>query len=329
MKHGRFLAGLAACLPWFVGCAQDRQRIELLEQELRWQEDEICFLQDKVAEDERRLDACRRENKSLKQELGVSDGKSYNPRKDLPSFPRGGNGGRKGSGTDLPMVDPGKEFEPGEANKPKSGDSTGVYPRMTPATARTVANEVALPSDTTITKIEINKRLTGGHNADGKPGDDGLLVVFEPRNAAGELVELPGETSIVLMDPDIDGEASRIARWDFATDEVVTHFAKTFLGKGLLFELRWPNQRPENRKLRLYVRFITPEGKRLIAEKDIKIQFPEDYRRDTWAAKEPPPEKPLPENDLKPVHMSEHEPRTAGRAATAGDSDAPQWKPFR
>ncbi len=58
------------------------------------------------------------------------------------------------------------------------------------------------------TQLVINTRLTGGMDRDGHDGDEGILVVFEPRDAAGNLVKWPGKVSVVAMDPALEGERS-------------------------------------------------------------------------------------------------------------------------
>ena len=46
--------------------------------------------------------------------------------------------------------------------------------------------------DIRVERIVLNSRLSGGYNFDGKPGDDGLLLVIEPQNMAGQYLPLPG-----------------------------------------------------------------------------------------------------------------------------------------
>lgn len=331
MKQGCFPL-IAAVLLSAAGCSNARQNAELLERDSRWQEDEIYYLQEQLNEYEQRLDSCRRENASLKKELGVTDGRSYNPRKDLPSSPSGKRGSPKSDGPDLQLPSVELPAMPSEApsRKPASGDSAAYGPSLLPASAipistgRLVSSEEK-PADDVITQVVLNKMLTGGHNIDRHAGDDGILVVFEPRNAAGQLVPTAGETSIVLLDPTLDGEAARIARWDFATDEVVPHFKKLILTKGFEFDLRWPNQPPRNPNLKLYVRFITPEGKRLVAEKDLHLRLAGSDEKSNWVRSD----EDKTDGGNRDSGASARPPLTAQRLGTSGDPAAPAWKPFR
>ena len=124
------------------------------------------------------------------------------------------------------------------------------------------------------TQLMINRRLTGGLDRDGAPGDEGIMVAVEPRDAEGHVVKGPGAVSVVLMDPSLAGDAARIARWDFAAEEVPSHFHNTFVAKGLQFELPWPDKAPANRDLRLFVRYTTPDGNKIMAEAPIDVRLP-------------------------------------------------------
>jgi hypothetical protein len=124
------------------------------------------------------------------------------------------------------------------------------------------------------TQLVFDKRLTGGLDRDGHPGDEGIMVAFEPRDAAGRLVNGPGAVSIVVLDPAVEGEASRVARWDFTPEEVPGHFHSTIIAKGLQFELPWPGEPPKNRELRLFVRFTRPDGQKITADTTINVRGP-------------------------------------------------------
>jgi len=99
-------------------------------------------------------------------------------------------------------------------------------------------------------------------------------VVVEPLDADGELIEVPGDLSVVVLDPAQQGEASRVARWDFTAAEAAKHLQRTPMGDGLHFTMRWPHSPPVNRTLQLYVKYTTPDGRQLQAEKQIEIDPP-------------------------------------------------------
>jgi len=133
---------------------------------------------------------------------------------------------------------------------------------------------VPLPADQTVKTISLNRR-TGGWNSDGKPGDDGITVVVEPRNARGEVVAVPGSVVIALWDPAIEGEAGLYSKWDFAVTDAGAMFRSLAAGGsgGMHFELKWPEGPPAHSKLALFVRYVTADGRRLQAEKELHIDL--------------------------------------------------------
>ena len=83
-----------------------------------------------------------------------------------------------------------------------------------------------------VAAIALNRALTGGISAETGVGDRGLLVVVEPRDRAGRTIDAPAEMSVVLIDPALDGNAARVARWDFSAAETAAMFRRSGSGPG-------------------------------------------------------------------------------------------------
>ncbi len=299
----------------FCGCGKAAQQ-QLVERELRQQEDRIYQLQDYIHQYQAMLESCRRENLSLKRELGIED-ETVEPPSELP-FRRSR---RPGVELAPPAVEPGEPLDPDAM--PELGPQIEDEPGELVTPDETLGERSSGPAE----KLVINKLLTGGWSSDPHPGDEGILVVVEPRAADGTLVQAPGELSIMLSDPQQPGPAGRVARWDFNSAETAQAFQKTLLGRGLHFELPWPNQPPETGRLRLDVRVVTPEGKKLFTEADIEVD------RDSAPAEPPLPRRsasaaagwshrthPLPASDPPQVARTPERPATPQR---------PLWKPYR
>ncbi len=120
----------------------------------------------------------------------------------------------------MPTVEPGEEFTP-----PAAGAGASVQPE---------------PRDRRIERIVLNKQMTGGASQL-EGGGNGIVVVFEPRNARGEMVAEPGDVSIALVDPERSGPQARLARWDFAAKDAFDQFHRSGTsGRGYELELPWP-----------------------------------------------------------------------------------------
>jgi hypothetical protein len=126
------------------------------------------------------------------------------------------------------------------------------------------------PIDRKITHLHLNGPLTGGANFDSQPGDDGLRIVLEPRNAADEFVSEAGSLSVVVLDPQREGDGARLARWDFDESETRQLLADSS-GRGLNLELPWPAAPPEAERLKLFVRYETADGRRLQTDREIYL----------------------------------------------------------
>jgi hypothetical protein len=125
-----------------------------------------------------------------------------------------------------------------------------------------------------VSKITLNRALTGGRDGDDAPGDDMLRVVLEPRSTSGAIVDVPGDVSVVVLDPALDGTAARVARWDFTAEHTAELLRQSPAGKGLQLDLQWPDQPPANRALMLFVRYATPDGAKHVADQQIEITPP-------------------------------------------------------
>ncbi|MBW8885199.1 MAG: hypothetical protein JF612_10600, partial [Planctomycetia bacterium] len=131
----------------------------------------------------------------------------------------------------------------------------------------------AKPADKKVTHLFLNPLLTTAADFDGQPGDDGLRIVLEPRNAAGQFVSEAGPVSIVVLDPDRQGEAARIARWDF-DQSAMRQLLTASSGHEIKVEVPWPASAPTANKLKLFVRFETADGRRLQADREIFVTPP-------------------------------------------------------
>ena len=287
MKTILLVCGL--CL--VVGGCRGGGGSELLERELRLQEDRLFQLQDALDQCQAMLDASRRENQAIKKEIisgdrgaatesGVPGGISGptiempagddEPASRLTPPKRGGSPRRKLESE--PEIVPGVEVEPGMPDEPEVVPADEI-PAYEDAPRKRVGGRGASTAvtDKRIVKLALNKQLTGGLSHDGQAGDEGIMVVFEPRNAAGQLVKESGDVSIVVIDPAVSGPAARVARWDYTSDEVSQHFRKTALGQGLYFELPWPSQPPKHKKVQLFVRYTTTDGRKITADQPINV----------------------------------------------------------
>ncbi|MGY8770744.1 MAG: hypothetical protein ACKVH8_20225 [Pirellulales bacterium] len=266
------------------GCRSDPS-ITLLESELRYLEDKVYALQDVVDQKEDQISSSQKENNSLRKRLGLPAdfSQTNNSSTELNRLSR----------SDTPRLskpDPNSlsiDFGTPVDMSSNAGTSDSVIQEVSLPLSNT-ANESApsAPSITTppletkpitdfrIDSIKLSPRLTGGYDFDDTPGDEGVMVVLEPRNKLGQYIARAAPVSVVVLDPAFQGDAAYVARWDFETIETAKYLKESLFGRGIHLKLPWPNGLPKHQELLLFVRYQTIDGTKLQEKKDILISLP-------------------------------------------------------
>ncbi len=189
-----------------------------------------------------------------------------------------------------------------------------------------------LNPDANVDHIVLDPGLNGGIDAEGQPGNEQLSVVIEQLDARNARVLAPGDVTIVVVDPKLPKSEARIARWKFDGEEVAQHVRRNRDGGSLHFELPWPTP-PEHSDLRLFVRFVTYDGRRLDASLPIEVQLAGDGPGKWRKSKAPVAEN---EEDHPNTRRSVYEPsraddptETASASSQRSERGAPSWSPTR
>jgi hypothetical protein len=295
MKTGIFF-GVLPLLLLAGGCNiyKDRVNQQLWEREMRLEENCIYQLRWQLEDKQRDLDAANARIDSLTRQTDVlrdqGSGPNFSPPAGIsaPAGSRGSEAPRLPPAPTLPDVEIGKPFVPGTSNPPSSKPGGSSFntpsdlpgPALSQASYTTPALDSGRPNermgerlnpDAEVERIILNPGLTGEVNTTGQSGAGVLNVVIEQRDARGSRVLAPGDVSIVVVDPTLEGPAARIARWNFDADEIAQYVRRNHDGGSLRFELPWPSP-PEHSDLRLFVRFTTFDGRRLEANLPIDVQ---------------------------------------------------------
>ncbi len=276
-----------------AGCKSDLSQ-QLLERELRYQEDQIYQLQDELQDKCARLDMLSGENASLRKQLGVSPGDSLG--RSRPAAPRPASAPvavppaiqipeaiRPPSPAATPLappaldnipplpVKPSSISEPTPLALPEPADAAAAAPaRADEAAAVPVAVPVAYDqpqSDGRPVRLEVSTAATACFDDNGDGMSDGIAVTFEPRDAAEKLVPAPGAVAITVFDA--ADPSTPIASWTIPTEQAATHFRPTTRLRGMHFPLRWTGGPPAGDHVRVAVQVTGPEGAVLEADATI------------------------------------------------------------
>jgi len=121
------------------------------------------------------------------------------------------------------------------------------------------------------TKLQIHSLLTGGINKDGVGGDDALVAHIAPTDDDGEVIKLPGNVELTLIDPALDDADRELGQWSFSADDCREKWTRGFTGTGYQFTV--PLEKPaENESLVLHAKFTTIDGREFDSSQIIRIR---------------------------------------------------------
>lgn len=312
-----------------------------LERELRYQEDMIYELQDYIGTYKSHLNDCRKENERLRREAGEN----------------GSGGGQSGGGRlreledivppedglappviELPELDGAEDGEFNDASGPS------IDAAQNPIASHRDYARAEFPEDGRIAALSLDESSTRASRS------RGVEIVLEPQNAAGQIVPAAGELSVAILDPAAaTAEEARVARWQFTAEQtrLLAHEARP--GEGLRLELVWPDGPPRRSNLRMFVRLVTPQGRRFVAEQGLQVdtrqlqavapqstQSAAQKSSPAWTARTRPRPSITPEVNSPPIiplHRTELAAPTARQGASPRRPDRaarrPQWSPYR
>lgn len=282
-----------------AGCQTHPQvnaHIDTVNAEYRQLEDYVYCLEDENSQLQQQLDDLRAARVGEPgSQPGTGRGGLFRRRPE--STPRGSGGGSTPGSMDAPEIEVPGGLSPtppapggrSRLQRPDLKPTADSPPNLAPPAAipsppeqiRPAAGERPLaaatpakPADTKITHLTLSPLFTGGADFDSQPGDDGLCVVVEPRNVGEEYVPEAGPISIVVLDPSRQGDAARVARWDFDLSAARQKLADSAAATGIKLELPWPATPPAANRLHLFVRYETSDGRKLQTDREIFLTPP-------------------------------------------------------
>ena len=292
---------VAVSLGTVIGC-RSASSTDLVEREMRNQEDQIYALQDYVSEYQQLLCEYRRENEALKRQMVTGQF-----RDDLPSPRRSDTRPpRRTSPTppsqpptpdeevtpptdvpplefnesDIPPVDTTSaddaadttlevaEYDSSDETPVETGvDNSGVV------FAAFEQPEVAEKAEWAVEQVHVRGEVWPGDGAVGPR----VLVNVHPLTASGYAAEVDGELSLMILDTDAEGREISLARWDFTPDEWRPMLAVAGDGAVLELPLQLPTEVPADRPLELWVRLVTGEGEKVLAHTPLELDRPGQF----------------------------------------------------
>lgn len=254
---------LAICI-FCIGCARGTQNvtahIDRLTGKIHAQEEEILRLRQEVID-------LQQSNSDLRKKQ-EDDG----PGVQLPGDAKPPNVTIPGqTSVDESPADPELVvLEPKDSISP--ANTANVQRRVNVQNQAAPSNEI----DPKIDKLYLHPHATGGFDSDGKPGDDGLSVLIEPRNSLGQYVPIPAPISVALLDPALRGsQKAVVGRWRFSSKQVEQMIHDSPSGRGIYVKVPWKTgNRPGNSRLALFIQYTSMDGRKVETKKEIFVRLP-------------------------------------------------------
>ncbi len=130
----------------------------------------------------------------------------------------------------------------------------------------------APPIDEHVVAIWLNPEGTGPMDLDGRPGNDSLSVLIEPRNELDQYVPRGGQLDLVLLDPSEEGESARFARWEFDESTARRMLATSRFERGIHVRVPLPELPSRVQHLHLFVRYTRRDGQRVEADQLLDVR---------------------------------------------------------
>ena len=159
------------------------------------------------------------------------------------------------------------------------GENRRAVPAIQASTTLRGHRANAATSRSSATEIMVNRSMTSGHNVDNVPGDEGLNLLLQTKNANGQIVLQGGDLTVSLIDPK---QRQRIGFWRFLASETELFFVdQNNDSDGILLHLPWDESVPQRARLLVHVQFVTDDGRTLTTSSDVLIKPPtRDYSPD-------------------------------------------------
>jgi hypothetical protein len=228
---------------------------------------------------------------------------------------------------------------PKAAVEPESLDALPAPKADRPTSAPRIPELLPEPTDKKVSQIRIDNQQTRELDTNRQAGSDALRVVLIPQNAQGETVPVAGKISVVLLDPNQQGEAARVGRWDFDASFVryQNHLARR---QHLTLDLPWQNGVPTSTNLMLFVRYEAQDSSLVEAKDVIALNtLPDAQQQQAWTprtahrkaavAQHVPAESSSRDNIAPAAHTEPVESPAEQAPPKKASLTKPEWKPYR
>src|SRR5690606_36348595 len=128
-----------------------------------------------------------------------------------------------------------------------------------------------VPSDTRVIELAFHPALSRAINLDERPEPDGLYLVLQPKNEAGQMVPATAELMVFVLDPAREGDQAKIGRWEFSAAEVQQKLQPIGSEQGIHLRLPWTSDKPAADRVIVFALYKFTNGRQVMGEKELYL----------------------------------------------------------
>jgi hypothetical protein len=248
-----------------AGCQSGVER-DVVQREMRQQEDQIYALEDYLSEYQQLLCDAREENALLKQQLVTGQFRDEGPNEKpaqletqpspSPSPPPGVPEPEVAPGVTPPEVPP---LDMGEPAVPPLKDQSANVPESREHRVQPAAAEIEV-----VGEVATGVVLRGEVQLDDQENGPRVLAEVAPVDEEGRITSFRGRLSLLVLDPAARENEQQLARWDFEPKDLGQLAKRAKQGTLFEFPLQLAADTPTNRPLELWVRLMPEDGDKVL-----------------------------------------------------------------
>jgi DNA-binding transcriptional regulator YiaG len=169
-------------------------------------------------------------------------------------------------------------------------------------------------------------RGTGGIDDDKVPGDEGFMIVIEPRDYEDHVIKSQGTLEVTAQEINPEGIKTTIGTWTLGAEELRKLFKQSLFSTGYQVILNW-KMPPKYENVRLIAKFTTPDGRSFEADRDIKVRLTAGAAERRREMSESPEFRPAPCPPDGKTHPSGILQSSYKEPATAAPPYLSPWRP--
>lgn len=144
-------------------------------------------------------------------------------------------------------------------------------------------------TDFRIVELAFHPTMTRSVDMDEKAGDDGVMMVIQPKNMSGQFIPLKAQLTVLILDPSLPQTQATIGYRKFSEAEVAAKTEPIGARQGIHLQLPWrAGANPRADRVIVMVKSTHENGKELVGSRDVVLSNSSQFKT-VWTPRRPQP----------------------------------------